>query len=776
MIASVIINVSNSSVDQQFDYLVPTTLENVIKIGSRVKVTFGSGNRLIMGYVLELKNESIYSGDIKEIKEVLDLDPIFSKIQIELANYIKYDSLSPYVRILNMMIPKALRLKTVKYINVINYNNLDADLALLFKGKQIIEYTNSYYQYNNKIIKERDKGNIEITYDAYTTTKEKTIDKYYLNLDLYLTNSVKINTYIYDSLRLLVDEEPMTINEIVDRFELSNYVVKSLIKKGILLKKTEVVSRTKERNIPISSKYKSSDFQQVEDLYNKINEDKNYPHLWIPKNNLETELLILKIITTNLNDLKNTLIICSDILSTYKYSSLIRKEIKSEVLCINSTLNDGELLDCYNAIKNNLYNVYITTPVGSLFPYQNINTIIMLNSESDNYFNDQSPRFDLKKVMIKYSSLLNANIIMHSLSPTIKEYCRGLERKNGYYIMIDNRDKREVKNVEIIDLKQELLSGNNSYISERLLKLIRITKAKNKQTVLVINNKNYANSVICRKCGHIHKCPRCDLALKYNKKNNQLICAACSYRVNFDETCPVCHTNSLKLNGVGIEKLVEELHERLESFKIICIDSPTYNELFDKFYQIENNEVDIIISTDTYIRSIYDKNIGLVGIINIDSIAMSSNYNAFEKAYNLLVNTKELLNYNNDGLMIIQTYKIESSYLQDFVTGDYVSYLKKEINNRKLLKNEPFYFINRIFVKASYNEMFVEADLIKRLLKELLHEQVFIIGPTYNKTEMAAQLIIKHRFEDISKYYQKIYDQYQFSKVQVIFDKYPKYL
>ena len=79
-------------------------------------------------------------------------------------------------------------------------------------------------------------------------------------------------------------------------------------------------------------------------------------------------------------------------------------------------------------------------------------------------------------------------------------------------------------------------------------------------------------------------------------------------------------------------------------------------------------------------------------------------------------------------------------------------------------------------VKAKYDEMFVEADLIKRLLKELLNEQVFITGPTYNKTEMAAQLIVKHRFEDISKYYRKIYEQYQFSEIQVIFDKYPKYL
>ena len=230
------------------------------------------------------------------------------------------------------------------------------------------------------------------------------------------------------------------------------------------------------------------------------------------------------------------------------------------------------------------------------------------------------------------------------------------------------------------------------------------------------------------------------------------------------------------MNGIGIEKLVEELKERLDNYNICIIDNPSYTEFETKLVDIENKDVDIIISTDTYIKSIYNKYVGLVGIVNIDAIAMSSNYNAFERAYNLLVNTSELLQYNKEGYFVIQTYNVEMPIIKDFVTGDYIGYLKKESSNRKLLKNEPFYFINRILVKAKYEEMFVEADLIKRLLKEMLREQVFIVGPSYNKSEMAAQIIIKHRFEDISKYYRKIYEQYQFSDIQVIFDKYPKYL
>lgn len=776
MIASVIVTVSNSNVDQQFDYNVPGTMQSIIKVGSRVKVTFGKADRTIMGYVINVKDETDFSGNLKDITEVLDIEPLISSNMFELAKYIKYDSVSPMVRILNMMIPKALRLKTVKYINVLNYNDLDADLAILFGGKTLLEYTSSLNEYTYKIQKEILKGNIEISYDAFTTVKEKVVDKYHINMDKYFTSNIKTSDYVKDVLRRLVDEVPLTVNEIVDNYELSIYMVRSLIKKGILSKVSEKESRVKEHRISIASKYKSPDFEKVSNTYQKLISEERIPKLWIPKDNVETELILIKNVLDNIEKGKNTLIITPDILSSYKYSSFIRKETKQSTLCINSDLSDGELLDAYNEIKKDKYKVYVSTLVGALYPYKNIGTIIMMNSENDNYFNDQSPRFDLKKVMIKRASLEDSSIIMHSLSPSIKEYCRGLARSMDYYIMVDNRDKKEISNVELIDLKEELLRGNTSYISERLLKLIRITKAKGLQSVLIINNKNYATSVICRKCGHVHKCPKCDLTLKYNKKNNQLICPACSYRISFNETCPACSTNSLRLNGIGIEKLEEELKEKLDSFNIVSIDSPNYKEFQDKLLEIENKNVDVIISTDTYSKSIYNKYVGLVAIINIDTVAMSPNYDAFEKAYNLLVNTNELLQYNKEGYFVIQTYNVDLPIIKDFITGDYIGYIKKEISNRKILKNEPFYFINRIFVKAKYEEMFTEADLIKRLLKELLHEQVFISGPTYNKTEMAAQLIIKHRFEDISKHYQKIYEQYKFSDIEVIFDKYPKYL
>ena len=115
MYANVIVNVPSSNVDVSFDYLVPDEISSLIKVGTRVKVPFGQGNRTIMGYVVSLSDSTNYNGEMKEIIELVDLIPVISEKKIQLAKYIKEDTHCPLIRILNIIVPEILQLKPVKY-------------------------------------------------------------------------------------------------------------------------------------------------------------------------------------------------------------------------------------------------------------------------------------------------------------------------------------------------------------------------------------------------------------------------------------------------------------------------------------------------------------------------------------------------------------------------------------------------------------------------------------------------------------------------------------
>ena len=58
MFAEIIINSNARALNRIFDYIVPTEMENIIKVGARVFVPFGKGSKLEDGFVINLKEES----------------------------------------------------------------------------------------------------------------------------------------------------------------------------------------------------------------------------------------------------------------------------------------------------------------------------------------------------------------------------------------------------------------------------------------------------------------------------------------------------------------------------------------------------------------------------------------------------------------------------------------------------------------------------------------------------------------------------------------------
>lgn len=773
MFASIVINVSSSNVDQKFEYVVPDDLAPYVKVGARVNVAFGGGNRLVMGYVIDVYEERKFDGEIKPIVELLDLKPVITPLQLKLAEYLKDDTICPLVRILNLMLPEALKLKTYKYFVVKDLSKIDATLVELFNGEKIIEVNKKLDGYYHKIMKEVKNGNIEITYQTKQSVNYKYITKYAVNLTNYYKFKDTLRSEIKkEFLDRYKDEIILSENDILDNYEISVYMLKDLVKKGFLETKKERVLRIKKHEIVTNSGYDDNEDSVIIQTKEKFFKDNDKPFLYIPSSKQELKKVLISLINDFNNSDKNVVVLCADILSSVKYASLIRKNTGLNVACINSRLSNGEYLDYYTEILNDNYRVIVTTPKGAFLPYQNVGMYFMVDEESDNYFNDQSPRYDLHKAIYFLSYTTKSLFIMESISPSVTDYCYALK---GVYKIVDNSSVKTNPFVEVVNMKEELKTGNNTYLSNRLKNALIKTKEKNQQSLLIVNNKSYSNYVLCPSCGDVPKCPNCEISLNYNENKHILICPACGYRKDFLNKCEKCTNSNLRFGGIGIESLEELVKNNIENVKVLSIiDNNNFDDFSYQMSLIEDKKVDVIITTETYSRSVVDNNIGLVGIVNFDSVLKTPIYDAESRAYNLLVYSGEHLK-NTNGKLFVQTTHVDSKALEFYITGEFNEFMKTEIVNRKLMHNEPFYHINRLIIKTSYNEMFSVANSIKKVLKELC-DKLFVIGPTYSKQYGGCVLIIKHNYSKINDVYKAIYERYQSTQVVVIFDKYPRKL
>lgn len=782
MYAYVIVNVSSSAVDQIFEYFVPLNMAPFISVGARVKVSFGNANRTVMGYVLALEEEKHFNGEVKEILELLDLVPVLTEFQLRLAYFMKKDCISLLSRVLNLMIPDAMKLKTSRYVEVINRMGLDARLITknLFLSKDLILYSDISKEYVSLVKKEVEKGNLKFSYEAKDWNKEKTITKYIVDerVKESLSKSLTLRKLAFlEEYKNSAYYNNATRVELTSIFNVSDYLILSLVKNGVLKKKEEKVSRIKDRQISLEESISVLSTNSIKEAHvlNENLKDIKKPYLYIPKSKEELDQILLLQFEEILKENKKLILLVPNIVLAYKYYSYFSRFDKVRTLCIHSALSVGELLDIYKEIQNDEYQVIVTTPKGIFYPYQNVGCYIMIDEESDNYYNDQSPRYDLHRVVHYMSYKQKARFIMTSYNPSVNTYFHALK---GDYTILDESTKQQVENIEVINMLDELRSGNATNLSKKLKNALLEVKAKGKQSLLIVNNKNYATYITCRSCGTTPKCPYCDITLNYNDRKNELICPQCGHHHAFLQKCESCGSDSLLFGGVGMQMFAKTLKTELPNYYAVMLDSHDYDSYSSIMGLFEDKYIDCIITSKTLAQGIPTDEIGLVGIINYDATVKSPAYDASSKAYELLSFSNRIKNASN-GKLMVQTTNIEEKTLTTFISGNYHDFIDNEIKTRKIMRNEPYYQVHRLIIQAKYEEMFICANSIKNAIKNYREEkqsEIFIIGPTYSKKYRGVVLILKHNDKDIDKLYQSIYDTYRGTDKLIIFDKYPRQL
>ena len=93
-------------VNKHYYYSIPEDLEDIVKVGYRVKVDFN--NRDTYGYVIEITDKidsKISLKDIKSVLDIIDEHPIFNDNILNLANWISSYYFTALGETLKLMTP-----------------------------------------------------------------------------------------------------------------------------------------------------------------------------------------------------------------------------------------------------------------------------------------------------------------------------------------------------------------------------------------------------------------------------------------------------------------------------------------------------------------------------------------------------------------------------------------------------------------------------------------------------------------------------------------------
>ena len=692
MIAEVLVELSNKNIDKVFDYIVPETLKNDIKIGIRVTVPFGS--QTLEGFALGVKNDTSLTS-LKEIINIVDKEVILDSELLELGKKMSLKYLSTLISCYQVMLPKALKAQAGTNIN-------------------------------------------------------KKIEKYVeLNIDMSNLSNYKITSKQKEIIDLISEKGTVL------KKELSSSIVKTLVDKGILKEIEKEVYREVVTDGFIKEKYPLTVDQQkvVDTVLSTFGEPITYLLHGVTGSG-KTEVY-MELIEWCLKNDKTSIVLVPEISLTPQMVDRFKSRFKESIAILHSRLSEGEKYDEYRKIAKGEVKIVIGARSAVFAPLKNIGLFVIDEEHTSSYKQDNNPKYNAIDIAIERSKYHNSTVILGSATPNLESYAKSL--KGIYHLVkLPNRvGNRTLPKVEIIDMNKEKKKG--TYFSSKLIELINDRLTKKEQIILLLNRRGYSSFITCSNCGHVEKCPNCDITLTYHKSSNMLRCHYCGYANKHSEICPKCHEHSMKNLGVGTEKIEEELH-KLFDCRVVRMDFDTTSKkgaharIINDF---KDYKYDILLGTQMIAKGLDFANVTLVGVINADTSLMIPSYKSSENTFQLLCQVSGRSGRGDKkGEVIIQSFNPSHYAIALAKDHNYLEFFKEEMQIRRQLGYPPYYYLVSIkVISSSYDIAKDESNKVANKLKNELANSI-VLGPTVSNVfkvnnTYRFNIIIKYKKEDM---------------------------
>jgi len=429
---------------------------------------------------------------------------------------------------------------------------------------------------------------------------------------------------------------------------------------------------------------------------------------------------------------KTVIILVPEIVLTSQMASRFKYFFKDELALLHSSLSEGEKYDEYRKIKKGLAKIVIGTRSAIFAPCKNIGAIIIDEEHSESYKQDVTPSYHTIDIATYRMKQNNATLVLGSATPSLESKVRA---KTGIYkqLYLKNRiNKKNLPVVEIVDMNKE---RNSAILSSKLKELINDRLSKNEQVIILLNRRGYAPYVRCKMCGHVYKCPKCEVSLNYHKHQNRLKCHYCGLEFVLEDTCPECHSKFIEKGGYGTQKVEEVLKEEFKNARILRMDQDSTSRKDSHLSIVEkivNHEVDIVVGTQMVAKGLDFPLVTLVAVLNADASLNANDFRAGERTFQLLVQVLGRAGRGDKaGTALIQTYKPNNDILLDASSYNYESFINKELEFRKGRKYPPFRFVsNLIFKGKDFEKTHKFALIAKKFLLGYENEEFNVLGPS----------------------------------------------
>lgn len=683
--ADVIIDIAHEKVDRVFQYRIPEELSEAVRPGVQVRVPFGRGNQEKTGYVVDISEETDYPPEkIKAVSSVDEKGMSAEGRQIQIAYWLKRNYGSTTIAALKTVLPVKQKQKPLEKRRVVRC--LSGEEAALAAGECERKH-------------QRAKARV---------------------------------------LAALQTEEELPYELIRQKLHVSASTLQALEKQGYIRIEKEAFYRNPVKagdRSEIRPVLNPAQMHIIEEVLADYRAGRLGVHLVHGVTGSGKTEVYLGIIEEMIAMGKQAIMLIPEIALTYQTLLRFYKRFGDRVSVINSTLSAGEKYDQIERAKAGEIDVMIG-PRSALFtPFANLGVIVVDEEHENSYKSETSPRYHARETAVEIASLCGASVVLGSATPSLEAYYRAVSGEYKLYEMKERPGNSVLPMVHTVDLREELKQGNRSMFSRKLRERMQDRLSKGEQTILFLNRRGYAGFISCRSCGHVMKCPHCDVSLSEHR-NGMLTCHYCGYQERKPAKCPSCGSPYLMGFKAGTEQVEEAIHREFPGARVLRMDADTtrrkdsYERILSAF---ADEEADILVGTQMIVKGHDFPGVTLVGVLAADLSLNRNDYRAGERTFQLLTQAAGRAGRGErPGEVVIQTYQPEHYSVVYAARQDYQGFYGEEIAYRGLVGYPPVEHMLAVLIVSRVQEDGEKlgeemTDLVKREMADAAGLRV--IGP-----------------------------------------------
>ena len=383
---------------------------------------------------------------------------------------------------------------------------------------------------------------------------------------------------------------------------------------------------------------------------------------------------------------KSTLILVPEIALATQLEEYFVARFPDQVALLHSGLTGGERLEQWSLILSGEKRLVIGARSAVFAPMRDIGLIIVDEEHDGGFKQDDGLRYQGRDVAVMRGKLDQAVVLLASATPSVQSAYNAQSGKYRLLTMKNRVGGHEPPRATVLNLA-ERTPGRRRLFLPPLIEALRTNLDRGKQSVLLLNRRGFAASVVCQECGTPVECLNCRVTLTLHKSRNQLLCHYCGHAIRPETVCARCGSMALAQIGFGIERVEEEARALFPEARVARVDTDTAGDR-RRFLAIlramKEGEIDILAGTQMVAKGHHFPNVTLVGVVWADGGLGLPDFRAGEKTFQLITQVIGRAGRGSDaGEVFIQTFRPDHYAIAYAQTGRYDLLVQEELRTRR---------------------------------------------------------------------------------------------